>query len=101
VAGIQDQASAQSSTKLYAVIFDVSVDSKGIITTFKVAKVIDPGSGTTDAVNIPVPANYLAAARAYLSSRKYDSNPDHFNTWLFFDPSRPTRADIDPKDGRP
>ena len=52
--------------KLYAVIFDVTVNSTGKVETLKVAKVIDPGTHTTDAVNVPVPDSYLTAAKALL-----------------------------------
>jgi hypothetical protein len=66
-----------------------------------VAKVIDPSSGTTDEVRIDVPDSYLRAARALPIKRNYGVESPHFDTWLFFDPNRPDRADIDPKSGRP
>ena len=87
--------------KLYAVIFDVTVNSTGKVETLKVAKVIDPGTHTTDAVNVPVPDSYLTAAKALLIKTNYGPDPSQFNTWLFYDPARPNRADIDPKSGRP
>ena len=87
--------------KLYAVIFDVTVNSTGKVETLKVAKVIDPGTHTTDAVNVPVPDSYLTAAKALLMKTNYGPDPTHFNTWLFYDPARPNRADIDPQSGRP
>jgi hypothetical protein len=87
--------------KLYAVIFDVTVDSAGKIDSLKVAKVIDPGTRSTEAVAVAVPTSFITAARAFLSQRVYATNPKKFNTYLFFDPMRPTQADIDPKDGRP
>jgi hypothetical protein len=95
------QSLAPSSGKLYAVIFDVTVDSLGVVTDLRVAKVIDPSTQSTDAVDVAVPASYLKAARTFLMKRKYDANPNHFNTYLFYDPSRPTVADIDPKSGQP
>jgi hypothetical protein len=98
---LQAQSLSPNAGKLYAVIFDVTVDSAGVVETLKVAKVIDPSSGSTNSVDVAVPATYVNAARAFLAKRKYGSDPRHFNTWLFYDPSRPTRADIDPKSGRP
>ena len=86
---------------LYAVIFDVTVGSVGKLQTLKVAKVIDPSTHTTDAVKVPVPDSYLSAAKALLIKKNYGPNPAHFNTWLFYDPARPNRADIDPESGRP
>jgi hypothetical protein len=89
------------SGKLYAVIFDVELDPTGKVKELRVAKVIDPSTRTTDAVQVEVPAEYLSAAKVYLSARTYDAIPSHFNTYLFFDPSRPGRADIDPRSGNP
>jgi hypothetical protein len=101
IAGFQRGSLAQPVTKLYAVIFDVTVSSVGKVESLQVAKVIDPGTHTTDAVAVLVSAEYIASAKAFLSTRTYPPNPSHFNTWLFFDPSRPAKADIDPKSGHP
>ena len=101
ITGQQTQSLSPTAGKLYAVIFYITVNSVGVVETLKVAKVIDPSSGTTNAVDIAVLAIYLSAARALLAKQKYGADPRHFNTWLFFDLSRPTRADIDPKSGRP
>ena len=98
---IHAQSASPYSGKLYAVIFDVTVNSAGMVETLKVTKVIDPSTHSTDAVNIAVPDSYLSAARALLIKTKYNPDPTHFNTWLFYDPARPNRADIDPKSGRP
>ena len=87
--------------KLYAVIFDVTVNSAGKVETLKVAKVIDPSTHSTDSVNVAVPDSYLSAAKALLIKTNYGPDPTHFNTWLFYDPARPNRADIDPQSGRP
>jgi hypothetical protein len=93
---------AQSaSPTLYAVIFDVTVNSAGKVQTLKVAKVIDPSTHTTDAVNVAVPDSYVSAAKALLIKTNYGPDPTHFTTWLFYDPARPNRADIDPESGRP
>ena len=75
--------SQSAPPKLYAVIFDVTVNS------LKVAKVIDPSTHTTNAVNVPVPDGYLSAAQPRA--------PRH--PWLV-NPARPNRGDIDPKSGR-
>ena len=95
------QSLAPDSSKLYAIIFDVTVNSLGVVTDLRVAKVIDPSTHSTDPVSVAVPDSYLKAARTFLMKRKYDPNPNHFNTYLFYDPARPTVADIDPKSGQP
>jgi hypothetical protein len=102
VAGsIHAQSPPPNPGKLYAVIFDVTVNSAGKVETLKVAKVIDPSTHTTDAVNVTVSDSYLSAAKALLIKTNYGPDPTHFNTWLFYDPARPNRADIDPESGRP
>jgi hypothetical protein len=98
---IHAQSASPNPGKLYAVIFDVTVNSAGMVETLKVAKVIDPNTHSTDAVNVAVPDSYLSAARALLIKTSYGADPTHFNTWLFYDPARPNRADIDPESGRP
>ncbi|MCX7515410.1 hypothetical protein [Frateuria sp. STR12] len=94
------QLSPSTPTKLYAVVFQATVNASGKIDTLKVSKVLDPSSGTTDAVDVPVPQAYVAAAQAFLSKRTYPTDPEQFFTYTFYDPSQPTRADIDPKAGR-
>jgi hypothetical protein len=102
VLGLAHAQSASSNPgKLYAVIFDVTVDSTGRVQTLEVAKVIDPSTHTTDTVNVAVPDSYLSAAKALLIKTNYGPDPTHFNTWLFYDPARPNRADIDPQSGLP
>lgn len=91
------QSPAPAAIKLYAVVFEATVNPAGKIDTLKVSKVIDPSSGTTDAVEVEVPQGYVAAARAFLSKRIYPTDPKRFFTYTFYDPSQPTRADIDPK----
>jgi hypothetical protein len=98
---IHAQSPTTSGPKLYAVIFDVTLNSTGKVESLKVAKVIDPSTHTTNAVNVAVPDSYLSAAKALLIKTNYGPDPTHFNTWLFYDPARPNRADIDPKSGRP
>lgn len=95
------QSASPNPGKLYAVIFDVTVNSAGKVQTLEVAKVIDPSTHTMDAVNVAVPDSYLSAAKALLIKTNYGADSTHFNTWLFYDPTRPNRADIDPQSGRP
>ncbi len=85
---------------LYAVIFDVSVDSSGKVSSLTVEKVIDPASGTTDAVEVDVPDSFVSAAHNHLLQRTYPASRKQFFTYIFYDPAQPDRADIDPKAGR-
>ena len=101
LAGATWSQSAGPAPKLYAVVFQVTVNSAGKIDTLEVSKVVDPSSGTTNAVDVPVPKDYVTAARAFLSKQTYTSDPKHFFTYTFYDPSQPTRADLDPKADHP
>lgn len=101
IAGFQREAPAQALAKIYGVIFEATVNSAGKIETLQVSKVIDPSTHSTDAVSVPVPAEFIAAAKVQLLTRTYPASPNHFFTYLFFDPTRPTKADIDPRSGRP
>lgn len=94
------QLSAPVPTKLYAVVFQATVNASGKIDTLKVSKVLDPSSGTTTPVDVPVPQSYVAAAKTFLSKRTYSTDPKRFFTYTFYDPSQPARADIEPKAGR-
>jgi hypothetical protein len=90
--------------KLYAVVFGFVVDEGGKLKSFRVSKVIDPESGSTDAVDLRVPDSYLSAARAQLMKKTLKptvegGKPKEMFTYFFFDPKQPTRADIDPKAG--
>ena len=60
---IHAQSPTSSAPKLYAVIFDVTLNSTGKVESLKVAKVIDPSTHTSDAVNVAVPDSYLSAAQ--------------------------------------
>lgn len=94
------QSPISATAKLYAVVFQVTVNASGKVDTLKVEKVIEPSSGNTNPVNVAVPQSYLAAARAFLSKRTYTTEPKQFFTYTYYDPSQPARADIDPQAGR-
>jgi hypothetical protein len=58
---VQAQSAPPNPGKLYAIIFDITVISAGKVESIKVAKVIHPSTRSTDAMNVPVPDNYLSA----------------------------------------
>ncbi|MDR2690324.1 MAG: hypothetical protein LBB76_11290 [Azoarcus sp.] len=95
------QESIPTKNKLYAVIFQVTVDSAGKVEDLEIAKVIDPASGSADAVDITIPKAYVAAARNSFLKRAYSASPRQFFTYTFYDPLQPDRADIDPRTDRP
>lgn len=89
-------AQSPGATKLYAVIFEVTVDAAGKVNSLKISKVIDPNTGSTDAIDLPVPEEYVTAVRKHLLKRTYDTKDGQFYTYIFYDPAHPSRADIDP-----
>ena len=94
------QNSSLPEQKLYAVIFDVTVDASGKVGDLAVAKVIDPASGTTNPVEVEVPESFVRAAHSSLLQRSYSASRKQFYTYIFYDPLQPDRADIDPNAGR-
>jgi hypothetical protein len=93
-------AVAAPAPRLYGVIFEVGTDDKGKVAKLAVSRVIDPASGTRDPVQLDVPERFIAAAKVQLLKRDYKPS-DRFFTYLFFDPQRPDKGDIDPRSGQP
>ncbi|WP_250623636.1 hypothetical protein [Pinirhizobacter soli] len=94
-------ASPGLPTKIYAVIFQATTNAAGKVQSLQVSKVIDPTTGTTDAVDVRVPAAYVDAARAMLAKKTYPDGEKTFYTYTFYDPMHPTVADIDPRKVKP
>ena len=83
----------------YAVVFEVSTDAYTQVAAFKVAKVIDPATGSTDAADVDVPDDFIAAARARFASEGERPASAHFYTYYFFDPGHV--GPVDPPPPRP
>ena len=66
---LQAQSLTPNPGKLYAVIFDVTVNSAGVVDKLTVAKVIDPSTGTTNAVEVAVPDRTNIPKEAQLRRR--------------------------------
>lgn len=85
----------------YAAIFGITIDESGNLVGFCPVRVTDPLSGTTNPVDVQLPAQYIEAARARVLSKHYkprleNGKPKEFFTWFFYVPSQPGRADLDP-----
>jgi hypothetical protein len=102
VSPVSGQGGPSAAAKIYAVIFQVQVDTAGKVTSLKIDHVIDPAlpgppdDVTKRAVNVPVPETYLSAVRASLNRHGYDGSKRSFYTYTFFDPARPTDPDPEP-----
>lgn len=87
--------------KLYAVIFGITLNQEGHLLALKVDKVIDPGTGSTAPVQVPVPRSFIVSVRQRVIAKRYKPNIDNgvpkpFFTYFFFDPRQPGRTDIHP-----
>lgn len=79
---------------VYSVIFGVTLDSTTNIVQFRVSKVVDPRSGSTAAVNVPIPSEYVEQARKKFATKPrqpklLNSRPVEFFTYYFYAPSDP------------
>jgi hypothetical protein len=86
--------------KFYSVIFGITIDADSKLQAFKVSKVIDPKSGTTDAVDVQVPAAFIAAAKKKVSAKHYkpkleNNKPVEFFTYFHYSPNYPTTVITD------
>lgn len=100
-AGIKAHA-GEGRAHLYAVIFGIVVDRNDQVTKVRVPKVIDPATGTQDAVSVRPADVYVSAAEKFIRTKGYKANlqdgePVEFFTYFFYDPTQPDRIDIDPK----
>jgi hypothetical protein len=96
LSSLPSPASAKAA-HFYAVVFEATLGPDNRIDVLKVAKVIDPASGSTEAVTLAVPDSYVAAAREHLRQRTYPPQPGPFFTYLFYDPERPTDMEVGPR----
>lgn len=83
-------------TKFYSVWFMVTVNSADKISSLQVVQVRTVEGPSSHPAHVIIPASYVAAARAFLSKRPY-KGPSQFVDYTFYDPSQPTRADINPR----
>ncbi len=87
-------------SKIYVVVFKVTVGPAGEVSDLQVSQVNDPDlPGTAEEVSkrpvdVAIPAEYIAAAKIFLSKKKYEADPRTFYTFTFYDPKQPTRADL-------
>jgi len=92
---VREQLKSDSKFHLYAVIFGITVNTNSKIDGFRVAKITDPRSGTTDPVDVKIPKKFVEAARRKLAAtKKYepefkDGRPIEFFTYLLYSPGHP------------
>lgn len=91
---VRERMQKEPNFPVYSVIFGVTLDSTTNIVQFRVSKVIDPKSGSTTAVSIPVPGEYVAQARKKFASKPrqpklLNGRPVEFFTYYFYTPADP------------
>lgn len=90
------------SGHFYVVIFGVTLDAKGDLQALRVVKVLDPVSGSKEAVRIKIPKAFIDSARNIIKAKRFEpeirnGKPEEFFTYFYYDPSQPSRADFDPR----
>lgn len=96
-AGFGVAGAAQAARpKVYAVIFEITVDAEGKLASVTVSKVIDPRTGSTDAVKVQVPDSYVEAMRAKLAAQTFDPAKPRFYMFRYYDPRMPGNIDAPP-----
>src|SRR5215470_8722495 len=75
--------------RVYSVIFGVVIGRDLGVQGFRVAKVIDPKSRSTRAVDVDVPEEYVLAARRKVQAKGYspqlkDDEPTEFFTYFYY-----------------
>lgn len=83
-----------TSPKLFAVIFGITINSDKSIENIRINRVIDPSSGSPDAIDLPVPQIYIESAKMHIKAQNYEPQIENgkakeFFTYFFFDPERP------------
>ncbi len=85
---------AAAAAPPYAVIFEVTRSADGNVGELKVSKVIDPTTGSTDAVDIAIPAVYIERARQKVKASAVSRAKLHYFTYFLFDPRDPENVEI-------
>ena len=73
--------------RVLAVIYEITLDPQGKPTAVTPVRVIDPASGSQDAVDIPVPEPVLARARDKWMKEAYEPGPASVFSYEFFSPA--------------
>jgi hypothetical protein len=75
---------------------DITLDPEGRYVDAKLGRIVDVGSGSPAAVNVPVPEEYLAKARAELAGHTCVAGREHVFMYRYYDPARPAEVLMSP-----
>lgn len=92
---IGDRLRNDPKFQLFAVFFAVTVDSHSKIQTFKIARVTDPRTDSSEAVDVRIPKAFVAAVRSRAERKHYspklkDGKPIEFFIFYFYSPAHPS-----------
>jgi hypothetical protein len=92
---------ADTSQKLYDVIFSISIDENGKIKSFKVNQMYDRESETKTPINMEISTEFIENIRRNIVNKEHESDldngvPKEFYRKFIYDPQRPSIIDIDP-----
>jgi len=92
---------ADTSNKLYDVIFSISIDGSGKLKAFKVNQVFDRGSETKTPINMEVSTEFIDNVRRNIVNKEQASDldngvPKEFYRKFLYDPHRPSIVDSAP-----
>ena len=92
---------ADTSERLYDVIFSISIDENGKLKGFKVNQVLDRESETKTPINLEVSTEFIENVRRNIVNKERESDldngvPKDFYRKFLYDPQRPSIIDIDP-----
>ena len=94
---------ADTTNKLYDVIFSISIDESGKMKAFKVNQVFDRESETKTPINMEVSTEFIENVRRNIVNKEHASDldngvPKEFYRKFLYDPQRPSLIDIDPEE---
>ena len=97
---VRERLKKEPDFRIYSVIFGVTATTNSAVTTVRLAKVIDPKSGTTDAVKLDIPDAYIKAAKKKIEAKHYDpemkeGKPVEFFTYFFYVPGHTNVVVVD------
>ncbi|MBM4311608.1 MAG: hypothetical protein FJ119_11785 [Deltaproteobacteria bacterium] len=93
---------AETSSKLYDVIFSISIDGNGKLKAFKVNQVFDRESETRTPITMEVSTEFIKNVRRNILNKEHESDldngvPKEFYRKFLYDPQRPSIIDIEPE----
>jgi len=97
---VRDRINTEPDFQVYAVIFGITVPTDTSVPTIRLARVTDPKLGTTEAVQVEVPDEFIHAAIRIIEANHYepqmkDGESVEFFTYFIYAPSYPDIVIVD------